>query len=224
LDANQIGIVVNRGGRRIQPTVNKSSSSVITGYQEWRPRVIAERADESEEALLLAARRGDDGALERLFARSERTLYLLCRSIVGQAEDAEDAVQETFLRALHAFPRFRGESQVHTWLTRIAVNVCLTLRRGRRARPETLAPDPQSEPQSPSHEAEVLMRLTALEALASLPIRGRAVLLLKEREGWSTAEIARATRCTERQVYYELQKAYRALADWRAAHSEDCER
>ncbi len=159
--------------------------------------------------------------MERLLSGHERPLYLLCYGILGRREDAEDAVQETFLRAVRGLRGFRGEMGIKAWLTRIGVNVCLEQKRRHRRRPETECLDLGSEPQCASPEAEILERLSVFEALAALPPRGRAVLLLKEREGWTTSEIARATRRTERQVYYELQKAYRALADWRSSHPEE---
>lgn len=151
----------------------------------------------------------------------ERALYLLCRSILGHREDAEDAVQETFLRAVRGLDGYRGETALRAWLTRIAVNVCLQQKRRHRVRRDALNHEPPGAGLHPSPEEAVLDRLDVFDALSSVPPRGRAVLLLKEREGWNVAEIARATRCTERQVYYELQKAYRALADWRAAHSKE---
>ena len=175
----------------------------------------------SEEALLRAARSGDASALERLLSDRERALYLLCFSILGRREDAEDAVQETFLRAVRGLAAFKGHTSMRAWLTRIAVNTCLEQKRRRRARIEAVQLEPDIRSPRPSPEVEVVERLNVIEALASLPPRGRAVLMLKEREGWSVAEIALTLRCTERQVYYDLQKAYRALAEWRAAHPEE---
>src|SRR5712691_8944143 len=64
-------------------------------------------------------------ALEQLLVPYERPLHALCRGMLGHADDAEDAVQETFLRALRALPNFRGDAAFRTWLFRIAVNVCL---------------------------------------------------------------------------------------------------
>ncbi|MCC2668833.1 MAG: polymerase, sigma-24 subunit, subfamily [Armatimonadetes bacterium] len=173
------------------------------------------------EPLLQAAQRGDRAALERLLSERERALYLLCFSILGRREDAEDAVQETFLRAVRALGSFGGRASVRAWLTRIAINVCLEQKRRGRTRivTEPLAPDAGAP--HPSPETEVLDRLSVFEALASLQPRARAILVLKQREGWTAGEIALAMRCTERQVYHELQKAYRALAAWRAAHPEE---
>lgn len=168
-----------------------------------------------EEALLRAGRAGDPVALERLLALHTRPLYALCRGILGHAEDAEDAVQETFLRALHALPRFRGDASFRTWLLRIAVNLSLDWKSSRHpteAWDEELL-DPAVE--APSPEAMVLRRVQISDALGSLLPRHRALILLKVREGWSVAEIAAAMRWKEKRVENELSRARRALVEWR---------
>src|SRR5436309_2298288 len=78
-----------------------------------------------ERALIAAGQAGDRAALDQLLALYERPLFALCHGILGHAEDAEDAVQETFLRVLRALPGFRGDATFRTWLFRIGVNVCL---------------------------------------------------------------------------------------------------
>jgi RNA polymerase sigma-70 factor, ECF subfamily len=182
------------------------------------PELEPASAPERERALIEAARRGDASALELLLSRHERRLYLLCRGILRRPEDAEDAVQETFLRALKSLRGLRSEAAVAPWLLRIAVNVCLEWKR--RKTPLPLEPSDAAEPVGRSTEVEALERLAVTEALAALPVRGRTALLLKELEGWSAADIARALRCTERQVYYELDKALRTLAEWRRREDE----
>lgn len=88
------------------------------GVRRWRwetrpgePEEVAE-APVSESDLLRAGQAGDRAALEQLLVPYERPLYALCRGILGDADDADDAVQETFLRALRALPGFRGDSAV----------------------------------------------------------------------------------------------------------------
>jgi RNA polymerase sigma-70 factor (ECF subfamily) len=182
------------------------------------PGEIGEPA-EAEAALLRDGRAGDRLALERLLAGHEHPLLALCHGILGHAEDAEDAVQETFLRALRALPSFRGEAAFRTWLFRIAVNVCLSWKSSRRS---TVLWDEEQAPTLPhtaSPEATALRRLQIREALSHLLPRQRALLLLKEREGWSVAEIAEGLRWSERQVRYELSKARRALVEWRRRES-----
>jgi RNA polymerase sigma-70 factor, ECF subfamily len=177
--------------------------------------VLCENEDRpaAETALLRAGQTGDRAALDQLLALHQRSLLALCHGMLGHADDAEDALGETFLRVLRSLPRFRGQATFRTWLFRIAVNVCLNWKRDHRPS------EPWSEERSPadpaSPETIALRRLRVQEALNSLQPRHRAILLLKAREGWSVAEIAAAMRWSERRVEYELSNARRALADWR---------
>ena len=81
-----------------------------------------------------AARRGDRTALERLLRDHEGALYSVCRGMLGNSEDAEDAVQETFLRAIRNLQWFQGKADFRTWLHRMTINHCLDQRRSRRPR------------------------------------------------------------------------------------------
>jgi RNA polymerase sigma-70 factor, ECF subfamily len=169
----------------------------------------------AEAALLRAARAGNREALERLVALHKRALYALCYGILGHPEDAEDAVQETFLRGLRALAEFRGDAAFRTWLYRIAVNLCLKSKAAHRS---TAAWDEErtgARPEAVSPEAIALRRLRMREALSALRPQHRAVLLLKEREGWSMAEIGRALGWSEKRVENELYRARRALVAWR---------
>jgi RNA polymerase sigma-70 factor (ECF subfamily) len=168
-----------------------------------------------EAALLRAGQAGDDGALAELLARQKRSLYALCYGILGHTDDVEDAVQETFLRALRALPRFRGDAAFRTWLFRIAVNVCL---KWKASHPPTEPWDLEQPPDSrdpASPETVALRRLRMIEALQALRPRHRAILLLREREGWSVAEIAAVLGCNKKRVENELYQARCVLADWR---------
>jgi RNA polymerase sigma-70 factor, ECF subfamily len=168
----------------------------------------------AEAALLREGRAGDRAALEQLLSLHERALLALCHGILGHAEDAEDAAQETMLRALRALPRFRGEASFRTWLFRIAVNVCLNGKRDRRPT-EPLEEERSLTSLTASPEAIAMQRLRVVEALRELPPRHRAVFLLKVLEGWSVAEIAATMRWDRIRVQNELAKARRTLAEWR---------
>jgi RNA polymerase sigma-70 factor, ECF subfamily len=189
-------------------------------FQQWLVVGEFDAGAGAETTLLHAGRAGDRGALDELLALHERPLLALCLGILGHTQDAEDAMQETFLRALRALPGFRGDAAFRTWLFRIAVNVCL----GRRASPHRTVPldeeQPIPAPGTASPELIALRKLRVQEALSRLLPRQRALLLLKEREGWSVAEIARALRWSERQVRYELSKARLTLAEWRRETEE----
>lgn len=177
----------------------------------------------AEQALLEAIQSGEAAALERLLALHEASLFTLCWGILGQAEDAEDAVQETFLKALKTIRHFRGDASVKTWLTRIAVNVCLDWKRNRKPADALNEETLRSNFTYASPEANVLQEQGILEALSTLLPRHRTVLLLKEREGWTVAEIASAFRCTQRRIYHELAIAHRMLTEWRTRREQEGE-
>jgi RNA polymerase sigma-70 factor (ECF subfamily) len=193
----------------------------MVGVQEWSAVGERPRVPGAEAALLSAGQSGDRAAIEELLAPHKGALLALCCGILGHREDGEDAAQETVLRALRALPRFRGEATFRTWLLRIAVNVCINWKRDRRpAEPlEELCAD--HLPGALSPEAIALRRLQVLEALSTLRPRHRAVLLLKEREGWSMTEIGAALGWNEKRVENELYRARRALVEWRRRNAEN---
>jgi RNA polymerase sigma-70 factor, ECF subfamily len=180
-----------------------------------------EEGPAAERELLRAWQTGDEAALERLIAQHQRPLFGLCYGILRHAEDAEDAVQEAFLQALRGLSSFRGQASFRTWLHRIALNLCL------RWRSRRLPTDPWDEqgPDFPtdtdSPEIIALRRLRVQEALAALRPRQRAVLLLKELEGWSMAEIGAALGWNEKRVENELYRARRALVEWRRQQADE---
>lgn len=106
----------------------------------------------SEAALLRRALTGDHIALEMLFARNNRALYQTALRLLGNPEDAEDALQEGMLAAYRNLRHFEGRSQFSTWLTRIVINAALMRRRSRRAHPAVSLDDCDREEQVPAVE------------------------------------------------------------------------
>jgi RNA polymerase sigma-70 factor (ECF subfamily) len=184
-----------------------------------------ERPDHSTAAAELAD-------FPTLTQRYERELLAHCYRMSGSFHEAEDLVQETFLRAWKASADFQGRSSVRTWLYRIATNVCLTNLEGRPRRPlptglgtpdslagDALERDPEIPWLEPVPDAAVVVaerdsiRLAFVAALQHLPARQRAVLILRDVLRWSAAEVAAALDTTSAAVNSALQRAHAQLAD-----------
>lgn len=159
-----------------------------------------------------------------------RELLAHCYRMTGSLHDAEDLVQETYLRAWKAYDRFEGKSSVRTWLHRIATNACLTALEGRQRRPlpsglGASSSDPTAElvertevpwleplPESSSDPSDVVgsresVRLAFVAALQHLSPRQRAVLVLREVLQWKAAEVATAIGTSTAAVNSLLQRA-----------------
>jgi RNA polymerase sigma-70 factor (ECF subfamily) len=195
----------------------------MVGVQGWPAVSEGEGRPADEAALLQAGRTGNRAALGQLLALHERALVAFCLGILGNIEDAEDAAQETFLRALQGLASFRGEAGFRTWLFRIAVNLCLRWKAARRPTEPWDDERESTTSDSPTPEAIALGRLRRMEALGSLPRRQRVIFLLKEWEGWSAAEIAQAMGWNEMRVRNELSKARRTLVEWQRKDSDEGE-
>ena len=104
------------------------------------------KGQQHQEQILIAAQAGSPEAFAELHVLYYRRLYKTIVAITKNPQDAEDALQDTFLRAYLAIHRFEGRSNIYSWLTRIAVNSALMTLRKQRARPELLF-DPQPDPQ-----------------------------------------------------------------------------
>ena len=193
----------------------------MVSVQGWIAVRETEGEPTGESALLRAGQRGDLAALDQLFLGNQHALFTLCYGILGRVEDAEDAVQETFFRALRSLSSFRGDARFRSWLFRIALNICL---RWKAARRDTeLLDEERANSSDVSPEAIAMAHLRLIEALSCLTPHHRAILLLKEREGWSAAEIAAAMGWNEKRVYNELFKARRTLVEWRKREAQEGE-
>src|SRR5580698_3805608 len=105
--------------------------------------------EQSEEQLIDRGLKGDARALDTLFARNTRALYQTALRVLGNPEDAEEALQEGLLSAYRNLGRFERRSQFSTWLTRIVINAALMRRRSKRAHP-AMSLDDSSEEQIPA--------------------------------------------------------------------------
>jgi RNA polymerase sigma-70 factor, ECF subfamily len=146
------------------------------------------RAEDS--ALAAACLAGDMHAYERLYALQSAKMKNLARNLLGNALDAEDAVQETFLKVQRSIGGFRGQSSFVTWTFRILVNTCHDARRSRvRKKEVTTDTEENPMPEQRAAAAHPTLRLALERALATLTQHQRDVFLLYEVEGFSHAEI-----------------------------------
>src|SRR5438270_4603619 len=173
-------------------------------------------ADSGQRHLLAAAQAGDERAFRRLIEPYRRALQVHCYRMLGSAQDAEDLVQETLLRAWRALERFEPRAQFQTWLYRIATNACLDELERRPRRPEPVDPfpdQPSDETASPTwipaarYTIREGMELALLRAIQELPGRQRAVLIFRDVLGWTAPEVAEVLGSTVASVNSALQRA-----------------
>jgi RNA polymerase sigma-70 factor (ECF subfamily) len=172
--------------------------------------------------LVAAARRGDRDAFRTLFERYHRRAYALALGVVRDADDALDVVQDAFIKAHKYLDKFEGNSTFYTWLYRIVMNLAIDhLRRHRRARPVEL--DEQhvedgagllprllgGHPGRALLDKEIRARID--DALAELSDNHRAVLVMRELEGLSYEEMARAMGCSKGTIMSRLFHARRNM-------------
>ena len=147
--------------------------------------------------------------IEQLIAEHQIALLRLCYLYLHDRQLAEDAVQETFLRAYRALGAFRGESSEKTWLFRIGMNVCRDMRRGRWFRYVDLRVTPDTLP-IPAGEAEEDYEELA-QAIVLLPDKYKEVILLHYYQNMNVRETAQALGLAPSSVSNRLKKAHARL-------------
>jgi RNA polymerase sigma-70 factor, ECF subfamily len=169
-------------------------------------------------ALAAGCRSGDLRTYERLYAMHGARMKNLARNVLGNAVDAEDAVQETFLKVQRSIASFRGQSSFITWTYRILINTCYDARRSRLRKKEVTNDDseevPRPEPRAPG--AHPYLRIALERALAKLTQHQRNVFLLYEVEGFHHAEIAGMLEMTEtasKNTLFQAKKSLRQMLE-----------
>ena len=159
---------------------------------------------EQEAQIVRRVLEGDVNAFEDLVTEHEKGVYAIAQRMTGNAEDAADMTQETFIKAYNSLSSFRGDSKFSVWLYRIATNVCLDFLRSRSRKPtvslsvedddgEETQMDIADESQSPAQLLERgLTRDAVRRGLKALSAEYRQILLLREIQGLSYEEIAEA--------------------------------
>ncbi len=189
--------------------------------------------------LIERAQAGDGAAFSRLVEPHRRELMVHCYRMLGSAQDAEDALQETMLAAWRGLAGFEGRSSVRTWLYRVATSRCLNaLRAGSRRPPAatvpwTSTPEPTRQGEVPwleplpdaelagladsapgpeaQYEASEAISLAFVTALQLLPPRQRAVLILRDVLGYPARDVAGLLEVTEESVTSALKRARAAI-------------
>lgn len=181
--------------------------------------------EQTEDQLIERGLNGDARALDALFARNTRALYQTAFRVLGNPEDAEEALQEGLLSAYRNLPRFERRSQFSTWLTRIVINAALMRRRSKRARPAVSLDDFVNEGELPLAERfaddgpnpEQLYAGTELgdrmtKKLAEISPLLRKAFWLREIEGLTAEEAAQVLGVSRNTLKARLWRARQELA------------
>jgi RNA polymerase sigma-70 factor (ECF subfamily) len=150
--------------------------------------------DRDDIELVDAARNGDRAAMEALLARHYDRVATLCRRLMSNRADAEDATQNALLAIVAGLAKFDGRSALTTWIHRVATNACLDelRRRARRPVPTDDAPDGAvtTSPRADHHDPDTATRVDIDAALTRLPLEFRAPVVLRDLCALDYAEIA----------------------------------
>jgi len=184
------------------------------------------RMEESDATVVAQVLAGDRDAFRVVVERHSHNIFRLAFRMTGNEQDAEDVVQETFLRAYRRLDRFESRSSFSTWIYRIAVNCSLDVSRKRRheeesrVSPEPEAPDPVLSLPSTGPSADRLMisavvREKVETTIKALTEKERAAFVLRHFEGLSIEEVARAmglkVNAAKNNIFRAVQKLRRAL-------------
>ncbi|HEY2014670.1 MAG TPA: sigma-70 family RNA polymerase sigma factor [Bryobacteraceae bacterium] len=180
----------------------------------------------TDAAFVTKARSGDTDAYRVLVERHSRSLFRLAFRMTGNEQDAEDVVQESFLRAYRQLAKFDERASFGTWLYRIATNCSLDLVRSRKRRQEHMAPDdpemddpmlslPSGDPTPERFALSGEVRERVTEAMNELSATERTAFVLRHFEGMCIEEVSRVLDCqpgaAKHSVFRAVQKLRRAL-------------
>jgi RNA polymerase sigma-70 factor (ECF subfamily) len=176
--------------------------------------------------LVTASQEGDQHAYAKLVEATQSDVYNLALSVLRNQQDAEDAVQDIYLRVWRALPGFRGQARFRTWLYRVALNTCLNIRRSlqqdlRQVDSEASLDQAAGEGESPTEIALQIERRRRLWShVSGLPEKYRLVIALFYQQQLSYREIAQILALPLGTVKSHLNRARAALAKRLRPHSE----
>jgi RNA polymerase sigma-70 factor (ECF subfamily) len=175
---------------------------------------------ESEQLWLERAKSGDREAFGELVRMHGKRMWKVALHLLGSSSEADDVVQETFLREFRAIDRFDGKSELSTWLYRITVNLSLNALRTRKRAAAVDIADPrlgvaltstQPDPAGDAESRQSTLRL--LEALDALSLTLRTTVVLVALEGLSHREVGEILGCAEGTVAWRIHEARRLLKE-----------
>src|ERR1700720_2302714 len=203
----------------IQPGLLANLVKALTLSSSNPHRLPSTVAREDEHLLVAAAKAGDTSAFEELVNRYERKIFRLTMNITRNHEDAEDAMQDAFMKAYSHLDRFQEDSRFYTWLVRIAANEALMRLRKRRPNQVSLDEPVEGEddlmpreikdwgPSPEQRYAQSELHEILDRAIDELPPDFRVVFVLRDVEGLSTQDTAEAVGISEAAVKSRLLRA-----------------
>ena len=206
-------------------------AKVNSGHRGASNRAERRREANEDRELVEKAQTGDMAAFRRLVERHQRRAFAIAIGLVRDEQDAQEIVQEAFLRVYRSLDRFKGGSSFFTWLYRIVTNLSIDLMRKPARREAELFDEPQISDQSEvfsfisridgadpidvARRREIAQRIQ--QALESLPPYHRSVILMREVEGMSYQQMAKAMNVSKgtimSRLFHARQKLQKALAD-----------
>jgi RNA polymerase sigma-70 factor (ECF subfamily) len=186
---------------------------------------------EDDEVLVRRTQKGDSAAFDILVGRYKERLYVTVYHMTANHEDANDLVQDTFIKAFKSLNSFRGQSSFYTWVYRIAVNRTINFIKRRKTRNQYSLDDLDSSIQTDPDLVEMMSHVTPRrevgltelheklnEALQKLSESHRAVVTMHDVQGMTHADIAKVMRCSEGTVrsrlFYARQQLQGMLSDY----------
>jgi RNA polymerase sigma-70 factor (ECF subfamily) len=167
---------------------------------------------EIAKTILDRARRGDQEAFAAMIRHYDPALRALAYRLLGDRDRMDDALQEAYVKAFRALPRFRGQSRLGTWLYRIAYNACLDeLECSRRVVQLPLDGVTERSQPGPGPEDVAALRGDLAQALAALPVEERAAVLLVDAQGFDYRDAGRILGVPQGTVASRLSRARAAL-------------
>lgn len=183
-------------------------------------------AADTDQELVKRVQKGDRSAFDLLFVRYQHKIHGLVSRFVRSPEEVEDVVQESFIKAYRALPRFRGDSAFYTWLYRIAINTSKNYLVSRARRPQSVdldieeadsmesldTPKEREDPESVLRRDELEAAIN--EAIARLPEDLKSAVTLREFDGLSYEQIAVIMECPVGTVRSRIFRAREAIDEY----------